>query len=391
MFFVNNTFVRSREYRPLVPWIAFFAAGVPATAEVLTNSPALPSIVQPSAGEQAWNWHVQNTDIAQGDSGFPAKYSGPNSLPDGGEIRETVSLDLYTGIRLWPGVEAHLDGLMWQGFGIGNALGADGLPNGEAFRLGTSEPNVNIPRLFVRQTIGFGGEQEKVEDDPFTLAGTRDISRITLTLGKFSVKDVFDNNAYANDPRTQFLNWTLMANEAWDYPADALGYTTGFAAEFNQPTWTLRYGFFQMPRVSNGTALDQHFLKARGTVTELERRYSISRHPGVIRFLGFLNHADMGSYRAALSVPGTDITPTRAYRWKYGIGLNWEQEIASNVGVFSRVGWSDGQNEAWAFSDVDRAATAGGSVKGQFWHRPDDTLGLAGAYNGVSWVHREFF
>jgi high affinity Mn2+ porin len=292
---------------------------------------------------------------------------------------------------LWRGAEAHIDGLMWQGFGVDDTLGVDGFPNGEAFRLGTDAPNVNIPRLFIRQTIGFGGEQEDIEDAQLTLAGKQDVSRLTLTLGKFSAKDIFDNNAYANDPRTQFMNWALMANEAWDYPADALGYITGFAAELNQPVWTLRYGFFQMPRSSNGTALDEHFLDAWGMVTELERRYALNDHPGAVRFLAYLNRAHMGSYQAALSVPGTDITQTRAYRFKYGFGLNWEQEIVKNVGVFSRVGWSDGQNEAWVFSDVDYTATAGISVKGESWGRPDDTFGLAGVANGLSHVHQEFF
>lgn len=370
-----------------------FAAALPVVAEMSTNSAPMPDLVQSSdTQQQNWNWHVQNTDIVQGYPAFPAKYSGPNSLPNGGETRETVSLDLMAGVRLWHGAEAHIDGMMWQGFGVGNSLGVDGFPNGEAFRLGTAVPNVNIPRLFIRQTIGFGGEQEDVEDDELDLAGKQDVSRLTLTLGKMSAKDIFDNNTYANDPRTQFMNWALVANEAWDYPADSIGYITGFAAELNQPVWTLRYGFFQMPRVSNGTALDEHFLKAWGMVTELERRYSLYEHPGTIRFLAYLNHADMGSYQEAVdNPPPANIVATRAYRFKYGFGLNWEQEILKNVGVFSRVGWSDGQNEAWCFSDVDYTATLGLSIKGESWHRPDDTFGLAGALNGLSKIHQEFF
>jgi high affinity Mn2+ porin len=173
-------------------------------------------------------------------------------------------VDLFAGVRLWRGAEAHVDGLMWQGFGLSKTLGVEGFPNGEAFRLGTKVPNVTIARLFIRQTIGLGGEQETVEDDQLHLGGKQDVSRITLTLGKMSAKDIFDNNAYANDPRTQFMNWGLMANEAWDYPADSLGYMTGFAVELNQPHWAVRYGFFQMPEVSNGMAQDAHYLEAWG-------------------------------------------------------------------------------------------------------------------------------
>ena len=226
--------------------------------------------------EQRWNWHVQNTDIVQGDPPFPAKYSGPNSLNNSGEVRETVTLDLFVGVRLWRGAEAHVDGLAWQGFGLSDTVGVDGFPNGDGSRLGTKIPNANLARVFVRQTIGFGGEQETVEDNQLQLEGKQDVSRLTLTLGRMSAKDIFDNNSYANDPRTQFMNWALMANEAWDIPADGLGYITGFTAELNQPQWTTRYGVFQEPRVSNGTAIDQHLLKAWGMVTEFERRYRLT-------------------------------------------------------------------------------------------------------------------
>jgi high affinity Mn2+ porin len=343
--------------------------------------------------QQSWNLHAQNTVIVQGDPGFPAKYSGPNSLDSLGETRETVSVDLFAGARLWQGAEAHVDGLLWQGFGLSKTLGVEGFPNGEGFRLGTKVPSVTFARLFIRQTIGLGGEQETVEDDQLHLAGKQDISRVTLTLGKVSAKDIFDNNAYANDPRTQFMNWAFMANEAWDYPADSLGYMTGLAAELNQPNWAIRYGFFQMPRTSNGMAQDTHYLEAWAMVAEFERRYTLNRHPGTVRLLAYLNHANMGSYQAAVDSPirPADIEATRAYRSKFGFGFNLEQELVKNIGVFSRLGWSDGQNEAWCFADVDRTATLGLSIKGEGWGRPGDTVGLAGVLNAISHEHRDFF
>jgi high affinity Mn2+ porin len=380
--------------------------------DVSTNSTAdsvAPVTEKPGeVQQQKWNFHVQNTEIVQGYPGFNAQYSGPNSLPAGGETRETVSLDLMAGLRFWHGAEAHVDGLMWQGFGVGNAVGAEGFPNGEAFRLGTDVPNGSITRLFIRQTIGLGGDQEAIADDDFDLAGKEDISRITITIGRFSAKDIFDNNAYANDPRTQFLNWGLMANEAWDYPADAIGYTTGLSIELNQPNWTLRYGFFQMPRVQNeltvedkfftwpynGTSEDGPFLNSWGMVTELERRYTVASHPGTIRFLAFVNKADMAEYSdatAILQAGGTDFEAARSYHYKYGFGLNWEQEIAKDVGVFSRLGWNDGQEEGWVFSDVGYAGSVGLSVNGDLWHRPDDTFGLAGLMSGIPKGEQEFF
>ncbi len=356
---------------------------------------------------QTWNWHVQNTDIVQGYPPFAAKYYGPNSLPSGGQARETVSLDLMAGVRLWPGAEAHVDGLMWQGFGLADTEGVEGFPNGEAYRLGTRVPEGNLARLFIRQTIGFGGEQEDVPDDELTLAGKQDISRLTLTLGRMSAGDIFDRNAYANDPRTQFMNWAFVNNEAWDYPADSLGYTTGLTVELNQPKWTLRYGFFQVPRYQNSLTAEDQILKwpyvssaqdgrvllAWGMVTEIERRYSANDHPGTIRLLAYLNRADRGSYQEAVDSPTrpADISAANKYRVTYGFGLNLEQEIVKSVGVFSRLGWNNGQSEAWMFSDVDCAASLGLSIKGESWHRPEDTIGLGGAFSGISKAEQEFF
>jgi high affinity Mn2+ porin len=382
--------------------LAFATAVAAESSENTPGSPAPPgtnSLSQAAAEapaeprEQTWNWHVQNTDILQYHPSFPARYSGPNSLDSGSEVAETVSLDLYGGVRLWRGGEAHVDVLMWQGFGLSKTLGIEGFPSGEAYRLGTQVPNVVCARLFIRQTIGLGGEPEAVEDDQTHLAGVQDSSHLTITVGKMSAKDIFDNNAYANDPRTQFMNWALVANEAWDYPADSLGYMTGLAAELYLPPWVARYGFFQMPDVSNGIGQDQNYLKAWGMVTEFERRYTVNGHPGVVRFFAYLNSAHMGSYQAALDSPirPADIVATEAYRYKYGFGLNLEQEVIKNVGAFARLGWSDGQTEAWAFADVDRTASLGLSVKGEFWKRPNDTVGLGGVINGLSPVHRDFF
>jgi high affinity Mn2+ porin len=357
-----------------------------------------------SPEEQIWNVHVQNTDIVQGDPAFSAKYSGPNSLSSGGEVQETSTLDLFAGLRLWPGAEVHVDGMMWHGFGLSNTVGIEDFPNNEGSKAGARYVDFNFARLFVRETIGLGGDQEDVADDQLTLAGKQDVSRLTLTLGRFSPTDVFDNNSYAGDARTQFLGWGLVADGAWDYPADAIGYTTGFSAELNQPNWTLRYGFFQMPSVSNSwTAEDRYFTyptpspvgggdfwKSWGMVTELERRYSLMTHPGTVRLMAWVNQADMGSYGEALLVPGVNIALTRAYRYKYGFGLNWEQEVGSDVGVFSRLGWNDGHEEAWTFTDVNYAASAGISVKGDSWRRPDDTWGLAFVLSGISKDNQRF-
>ena len=203
------------------------------------------------------------------------------------------------------------------------------------------------------------------------------------------------------------MNWAMMGNLAWDYGQDTVGFTTGFAVELNQPKWALRYGFFQEPSEKNGyTGEDQFlkwpaggadgpFLRSWAMMMEFERRYSVNDHPGAIRFLAWLNEADMASYEAATAIlkadgPGADISAARAYRFKYGFGLNWEQEVTKNTGMFSRLGWNDGHNESWAFSDANWSASLGVSVKGEAWRRPDDVLGLAGIVSGASRDNQKF-
>jgi high affinity Mn2+ porin len=368
-----------------------------------------------TAAAKCWNFHAQTTVVVQGDSGFPAQYSGPNSLNSAGERQQTLSADLFAGLRLWRGAELHADLLMWQGFGLSQTFGVEAFPNADAYKAGTAIPDFTAAHLFIRQTFGLGGEQEDVPDGPFTLAGKQDISRLTFTVGRLSITDVFDHNIYASDPHTQFLNWATAANLAWDYAADQIGFTTGLAVELNQPDWALRYGFFQMPSVQNGfTAEDQiltwpgagadgPFFRSWAMAVELERRYKVDDHPGAIRYLAWVNQADMASYAIAaamlqqnppVNVPqgtGADVPPaSMAFRYKFGFGLNWEQELAKNVGVFSRLGWNDGHEEAWAYTDANWTASLGLSVKGARWNRPDDTVGLVGIFSGASRAQQEF-
>jgi high affinity Mn2+ porin len=357
--------------------------------------------------EQIWNWHTQGTVVGQGDPPFAAKYSGSQSLFNKGEVKETISLDLFAGLRLWHGAEFHVDGLMWQGFGLSDTLGIEAYPSGNAYKLGTEEPYYTFARLFIRQTIGLGGEQEAIPDDQLTLAGTQDVSRLTFTVGRFTMLDIFDHNDYAQDPDSQFLNWALIGNLAWDYPADAVGFTTGVAVELNQPNWALRYGFFQMPKISNSfTAEDQVFMwrpagsdgqvfQNWGMAVEFERRYEVNGHPGVVRLLPWLDEADMYTYHAAASLlraegPGANLSALRAFRYKYGFGLNWQQEVTNDIGLFSRLGWNDGMQQAWVYTDTNWTVSLGLSVKGEAWHRSDDDFGLAGIIDGASRQNQQF-
>ncbi len=230
------------------------------------------------------------------------------------------------------------------------------------------------------------------------MAGKQDVSHLTFTVGKLAITDIFDDNAYAHDPRTTFLNWSIWEGGAFDYAADTLGYTYGGVAEFNQKSWALRAGYFMVPDMPNVNRFDGHFPQNGGAVVEFEKRYTLFSQPGKLRLVGFENHAVMGSYSEALAAPAfvadpssvPDIESTRQPRFKYGFVVNVEQALNDEMGVFSRLSWNNGKTEIIAFTDIDRSWSLGFSSKGTRWGRPDDKIGIAGAINGLSQEHRDF-
>ena len=342
---------------------------------------------------QDWLFHIQATEIFQGQPGFHAPYSGINSILPADDFRQTSNVDLFLGLRLLPRTEVYLDTEYYQGFSFADTHGIAAFPNAQASKVGKYRGDIFIPRLFLRQVWGFGGEQEQIEADQLQLASKEDISRFTLTVGKMSVTDQFDNNAYAHDPTSQFLNWAVVDQASFDFAGDSLGYEYGLTLELNQKNWAARWGIFTVPRVSNGFATDGHYLKAWQQVAELEERYQLFGHPGKVRFLGYLESANMGSYRATLDNPSLfeDITKTRRFRYTYGLGINFEQEITETIGAFLRAGDRDPNYEFWQYTDVSRSLSLGLQIKGNSWHRPDDTFGFAEALDALGHAQREYF
>jgi len=352
-----------------------------------------------SEAQEDWSIHYQFTAIGQGDPGFHSSYRGPLSLSPDGEIRETISTTLFLGRRLWKGAELYVDPEISQGKGLSNTQGVAGFPNGEATHAGLMKSSLlaryfiwnNIARAYLRQTFNLSDTYEHVDSGQNQLAGTQATSRIVVSAGKMSAVDIFDNNQYSNDPRTQFLNWALMSNGAWDYPADAKGYTIGLTVEYVQPSYAIRWGNFMEPKAANNAHLDSHWSQGPiGEVLEGEKPYTVYNHPGKVRLLGYMNHAHMGLYKDAINSSNVDITASRKYRFKYGAGLNVEQEITRDLGAFMRLGWDDGKTETWAYTEIDKTASLGLSLKGTLWSRPDDTVGLAEFINGLSSVHRKY-
>jgi high affinity Mn2+ porin len=343
-----------------------------------------------------WNLKLQSTYVFQYKPSFGAAYSGRNSLLTTQERSYSFTATAALGVRLWEGGELYFNPEVAQGVPLSHLSGLGGFTNGEIARTAGQTPVFYRARLFLRQTFGLGGGREQLESKANQLAGVVDRRRVVVTAGNVSVLDVFDDNAFSHDPRTQFLNWSLFTHGAWDFPADARGYTWGLAAEYYFDDWTFRAGRFIQPKEPNQLQLDTRILEHFGDQLEVEHKHLLAGRPGKLRVLAFRNRARMSRFRDALdSAAATgaapDIDTVRfTEHSKHGVGLNLEQSVTDDVGVFVRGSWADGQTETYAFTEIDRSLSGGVSIKGQRWRRPEDTLGVAFVRNGLSQAHRDY-
>lgn len=339
--------------------------------------------------------HGQATSVTQWHPTFHAPYSGPNSLDAAGRTEETTDATLTLGLHPWADAELWLMPEVDQGFGLSNTLGLAGFASGEAYKIGANTPYLRLPRAFLRQTLALGGAAGCVEGAAGAMAGPRSADNLTLTIGKFSVTDIFDTNTYAHDPRADFFNWAVIDAGAFDYAADAWGFTYGAALEWTQGNWTLRGGLFQLSKVPNGKVVAVDFSQ-KMAVAELERRYSWRERAGKLKLLGFSNHGRMGSYQDALQFGlqigrPSDTAPVRKKQARSGFSVNVEQELASELGGFARFSVNDGDKEAYEFTEINRSASAGLSLKGVRWGRAEDTAGVAGVVNALSGPAQRYF
>ncbi len=342
---------------------------------------------------ERWNLFYQATAIGDYHGKFNSPYQGEYSLQPVSERDVSLTTTLFLGLRLATNTQLYFDPEIAGGRGFSRVNGIANFPNGELPRVGSATPKPYVARLYITQDFGFGSEKEKVESDANQLAGERPMVRYSVTVGRFTVTDFFDNNRYSHDPRTQFLGWGVMYNGAWDYPADTRGYTWGWVHEFHTRNWSFRYASAAEPRVSNGLRFDRRLFRDRADMFEGERRYEAAGHPGAIRILSFQNHTRSGTYSDAIRLgeqtgQRPDITAIRKPgTLKYGFGINVEQELTKDIGIFGRLGWNDGKTESFAFTAIDRLATAGISVTGTSWHRKFDTVATEVTAAGLSGVH----
>lgn len=372
-------------------WLAALAccACVPATAQQAEPAP------DPADAGSPFAFHGQSTYIWQRKPAFNAAYSGPNSLGTERAKSYSFSATLDLGLRLWRGAEFHFNPEATQGVPFSGLHGLGGLSNGELGKAASTSPVFYRARAFVRQTWDMGGGSETLEADFNQFARTVDRQRVVLTAGNFGVLDVFDQNEFGSDPRTQFMNWAFMTHGAFDYPADARGYSWGLALEYIGDGWSARIGRFLQPLESNGLELDTRMFQHYGDIIELEKRYELAGRPGTARLLWFRNKARMGAFNDAIQFgiannTTPDLADVRREHAKSGVGVTLLQQVTDSLGMFARASLSDDKTETYAFTEIGRQVSVGGVLKGDAWGRSRDALGVAVAINMLGPHHRNY-
>ena len=390
---------------PSIPLLRpLLCAAVPLLAIDPSQAQTPPPDSAPKPTENTeYTFKAQATFIEQHLFPFHSPYSGPNSLISKNESELSQTYTFFLGKRIDRRLELYLDPEEARGTGVSNTVGLAGYPNGEVVRVGAaSDESPYLARYFFRYTapLGHRTPTEHVPEDENQIAGDRPPRRLMFSVGKMGTNDIFDTNAYANSPRTQFMNWALVNSASYDYAADTRGYSIGAALEYIQPDYAVRIGSFQMPTTANGPDLDADIQTARGDQIELETHPQLlKKQPNAVwRFLAYRNLADMGNYRQAIALgQSTDSAPSIAETRqpgtvKYGFGTSFDQSLADSgkTGLFFRAGWNDGATESFAYTEADLSLSAGLQLSGVHWRAKNDLFAVALAQEGLSAPHRDY-
>lgn len=388
--------MRKKNYRTMVLAALILMAGLAHGQDQADDSAAV-TLFPHSQDSRFWASGQVNL-ILQGHPDFPARYSGPNSLPAQGESKASRVLTLFLGMQATRNLDLLVDVESSGGRGVGDALGLAGFSNLDVVRNPTLGSKPYLARAMVHWTVPLASETQKGDRTPFSLATKQPTRRLEFRLGKMSAADFFDVNSVGSDSHLQFLNWTVDNNGGYDYAADTRGYTWGVIAEYQSPKWGVRFGEMLMPKVANGIDLEWNLRRARSENVEVEFRPELmEKRKTVLRALSYENHANMGDYREAVRRfrAGADARPmienTRMQGTiKYGFGLNAEQELTKSLRGFVRLGWNEGRHESFAYTEVNSTAAIGADLAGPEWHREMDRVGAAFVSNGISRDHQQY-
>ena len=344
------------------------------------------------------NVHGQTTYINQRYNNFTSSYSGQNSLSAEKAMSYTWSGTLFFGARLAPNTDVYFNPEVVSGVPFSGLLGLGGFSNGEATKASGAQAKFYSARAFVRHTINQEGDKVVLENDANQITQTVSSNRVVVTAGQFSTLDIFDDSRYAKDPRIQFMNWGNMTYLAYDYAADARGYSTGLAGEWYVDNWVLRASRMLAPKNPNGRDLSWQIFNTYGDQVEVERQHNIGDLPGKVSVLAYRNRmilarfSDATNYVIANNAQGTQaINNVRTnYQYKTGIGINGEQALTKDLGIYGRAFTSDGHTETMSFTEADNSVSVGMGFNGTSWSRPSDTIGVSMMQNGLSSYRRGY-
>lgn len=345
-----------------------------------------------------YSLHVQATLIPQYHFDFNAAYSGINSLLTHEPARTSFTSTLFLVYKPFKQTYIVFNPEIAGGKGLSQTVGLAGFSNGEIYRVGDPHPHLYIARLYAEHQFPLSGRMGNIENDINQIKETKYKDYISVLVGKFSLGDFFDVSGICNDPRTQFLNWSLMGSGAWDYPANTRGYTMGAVVQVVDNDFNLRGALTTVPIEANGPELQFKWNKAMGMVVELKKNKLFYHNERVFSdfTVGFYtNIAHMGNYKLAIANAASlfmipDITSTRQYgRKKQGWYLNMENNF-STIHHYLNYSWNDGKNETWAFTEIDRSFTTGLRFDGDLWRRKKDNFGISLAINGLSDDHKDY-
>ena len=344
------------------------------------------------------NIHGQTTYINQRYNNFTSSYSGMNSMSSQKSMAYTWSGTLFFGARLAPNTDIYFNPEVISGVPFSDLTGLGGFSNGEANKSAGLNAKFYSARAFLRQTINQEGDKVVLENEANQITQTVSSNRVVVTAGQFSTLDIFDDSRYAKDPRIQFMNWGNMTYLAYDYAADARGYSTGLAGEWYLSNWVMRASRMLAPKTPNGRDLNWQIFNAYGDQIEVERQHNIADLPGKVSVLAYRNRMilarfqDATNYVVANNAQGTQaINNVRTnYQYKTGVGINGEQALTKDLGIYGRAFTSDGHTETMSFTEADNSISVGMGLNGTSWSRPKDTIGISMMQNGLSSYRKNY-
>jgi hypothetical protein len=365
---------------------------------------------------ESWNAYGQINLMGQAHPGFPAQYTdlngSPNSLSNHPEWGFTGTATLYVGVRLWKGAEAYFVPEVISEQPFSNLKGLGLIQNFELQKGGSLAPQIYRSRAFLKQTIGLGGGPDVKASDPLQLGASYDRRRIVIALGNFSILDFFDKNSVLGDLRQTFFGLGFLTYAAWDFNSDARGYSYGGVVEFYWDDWAVRFGRVTPPVDPNQLPVDFKLWIHYGDALEVEHNHRLFGQPGTIRVLGFRNQDVMGRFSDAVAAfesnPAENATTCTGFNYgsanshapdlcwvrklnvKLGIGMDIEQHITDDIGVFIRGMYADGQTEVDAYGPTDRSLSFGAVAHGAPWNRKADIAGIGANFGWISAEHAQY-